>query len=53
MTGAGLNDPDEAIREAERRDLEAERKEEPAQERGQKQESPKPDASDGEQDQGG
>ena len=53
MTGAGLNDPDEAIREAERRDLEAERNEEPAQERGQRQESPKPDASDGEEVQAG
>jgi hypothetical protein len=51
MTGAGLNDPDEAIREAERRDLEAERKEEPEQERGQKEESPKSDATDGEPDQ--
>ncbi len=51
MTGAGLNDPDEAIRESERRDLEVERKEEPEQERGQKEENPKPDASDGEPDQ--
>ncbi len=43
MTGAGLNDPDEGIREAERRDLEAERKEEPAQERGQEEGRPKVD----------
>jgi hypothetical protein len=50
MTGAGLNDPDETIREAERRDLEAERKEEPAQERVPGEESPKPDANDGEED---
>jgi hypothetical protein len=50
MTGAGLNDPDEAMREAERRDLEAERKEEPAQERGQREASPKRDADEGEED---
>jgi hypothetical protein len=50
MTGAGLNDPDEAMREAERRDLEAERKEEPAQERGQQKASPKRDADEGEED---
>jgi hypothetical protein len=50
MTGAGLNDPDEAIREAERRDLEAERDEEPAQERAPGEESPEPDANDGEED---
>jgi hypothetical protein len=43
MTGTGLTDPDEGIREAERRDLEAERKEEPLQERGQVEESPKAD----------
>jgi antitoxin component HigA of HigAB toxin-antitoxin module len=50
MTGAGLNDPDEAIREAERRDLEAERKEAPEQEHGLADKTPKPDASDGDED---
>jgi hypothetical protein len=50
MTGAGLNDPDEAIREAERRDLEVERKEEPVQERGQRETSPKPDTDQGDED---
>lgn len=46
MTGIGLNDPDEAMREAERRDLETERKEEPSQERGQEEQRPEPDAKD-------
>ncbi len=46
MTGIGLNDPDEAMREAERRDLEAEQKKEPSQERGQVEGSPEPDAND-------
>lgn len=46
MTGIGLNDPDEAMREAERRDLETERKKEPSQERGQVEGSPEPDAND-------
>ena len=34
MTGTGLNDPDEGIREAERRDLEVELKEKPTQDAG-------------------
>ena len=46
MTGIGLNDPDEAMREAERHDLEAERKEKPEQERGQGEGNRKPDAKD-------
>jgi hypothetical protein len=52
MTGAGLNDPDEAIREAERRDLEVERKEEPEQQRGQTEKSPAPAADDGDEEPG-
>jgi hypothetical protein len=50
MTGTGLNDPDEAMREAERLDLEAERKEKPAQERGQREGSREPDANDDDED---
>ena len=50
MTGIGLNDPDEAMREAERLDLEAERKEKPAQERGQEEGSREPDANDDDED---
>jgi hypothetical protein len=46
MTGIGLNDPDEAMREAERLDLEAERKEQPEQERGQGEGTRKPDVND-------
>jgi hypothetical protein len=50
MTGIGLNDPDEAMREADRLDLEAERKEQPAQERGQGEGSREPDAIDDDED---
>jgi hypothetical protein len=50
MTGTGLTDPDEGLREAERRDLEVERKEEPVQERGQGEGSGEPDAKDDEAD---
>jgi hypothetical protein len=49
MTGTGLNDPDEAMREAERRDLEVERKEEPSQERGQGEGGREPATNDDEE----
>jgi hypothetical protein len=49
MTGIGLPDPDEALREAELRDLQAERDAELAQERARRDESPEPDANDGDE----
>ena len=42
----GLPDPDEALREAEQRDVEAERKVELAEPEASADESPEPDASD-------
>ena len=50
MTGTGLNDPDEAIREAERRDLEAELKEKPLQERGHGEASDEPETNEHHED---
>ena len=44
MTVIRLPDPDEALREADRSDLEAERKEEPAEERGHGEGSREPGA---------
>jgi hypothetical protein len=46
----GLPDPDEALREAEQRDLEAELKAEQSKELAEVEKSPEPDANDDEDD---
>jgi hypothetical protein len=46
----GLPDPDEALREAEQRDLEAERKAEQTEELAEADKTPEPDTNDDEDD---
>jgi hypothetical protein len=50
MTGTGLNYPEEGMREAERRDLEAELKEKPLPERGQGEASDEPESNEQHED---